>query len=247
MLKFFRKFRQGLFFGTHNRSSGSTVSKYILYALGEILLIVIGILLALQLNNWNEERKTRKLEKFTLSELKNALDEDQESLASVLFLYEKINSVATSITDRFKQTQQLSKSDIDSLGYFIGLPAFQFNLAGYKLAEDRGLDLISNNELRNSITTYYENQIRMTEYYFSSSEDYNKSWIDWIQQHFYPVAGEGYSPDLKPYDYEALGDHQKIIGNLNHYANSLKWMIGQLKRCQKLSKEIIDKIEAEIN
>jgi hypothetical protein len=50
MIKFFRKIRQRLL-------SESKFSKYLLYAIGEIVLVVIGILIALQINNWNEQRK----------------------------------------------------------------------------------------------------------------------------------------------------------------------------------------------
>lgn len=50
MIKFFRRIRQRLI--TENR-----FNKYLIYALGEIVLVVIGILIALQINNWNENRK----------------------------------------------------------------------------------------------------------------------------------------------------------------------------------------------
>ena len=50
MIKFFRKIRQNLL------SEGKT-GKYFKYAIGEIVLVVIGILIALQINNWNEGRK----------------------------------------------------------------------------------------------------------------------------------------------------------------------------------------------
>ena len=52
MLKFFRKIRQNLL------SEGNT-GKYLKYALGEIVLVVIGILIALQVNNWSEIKKIR--------------------------------------------------------------------------------------------------------------------------------------------------------------------------------------------
>lgn len=55
MIKFFRKIRHRLL--TENK-----FSKYLLYAIGEIVLVVIGILLALQINNWNESRKAFNLE-----------------------------------------------------------------------------------------------------------------------------------------------------------------------------------------
>ena len=59
MIKFFRKIRQNLLM--ENKTS-----KYFKYAIGEIVLVVIGILIALQINNWNEERKGLIKEKETL-------------------------------------------------------------------------------------------------------------------------------------------------------------------------------------
>jgi len=50
MIRFFRTIRKKLI-------EEDNVRKYLLYAIGEILLVVIGILIALQVNNWNEERK----------------------------------------------------------------------------------------------------------------------------------------------------------------------------------------------
>lgn len=69
MIKFFRKIRQRLV--TENK-----FSKYLLYAIGEIVLVMIGILLALQVNNWNENNKLRRLEKATLIEFSTALESD---------------------------------------------------------------------------------------------------------------------------------------------------------------------------
>ncbi len=62
MIKFFRKIRQQLL-------SENKFSKYLLYAIGEIILVVIGILIALQINNWNEERKLKQQQKVVLKAL----------------------------------------------------------------------------------------------------------------------------------------------------------------------------------
>ena len=66
MINFFKKIKQQLL--TENR-----FSKYLVYAIGEIVLVVIGILIALQLNNWNEVRKIRIQEIKTLKELRSDL------------------------------------------------------------------------------------------------------------------------------------------------------------------------------
>ena len=63
MIKFFRKIRQRLL--TENK-----FSKYLIYAVGEIVLVMIGILLALQVNNWNENRKEIERQKKLYANLK---------------------------------------------------------------------------------------------------------------------------------------------------------------------------------
>lgn len=62
MLKFFRKIRQQLI-------GEGQVKKYLFYAIGEILLVVLGILIALQINNWNEQNKNRQAENKALTDL----------------------------------------------------------------------------------------------------------------------------------------------------------------------------------
>lgn len=69
MLRFFRQIRQRLL--TENR-----FGKYLLYAVGEILLVVIGILIALQVNSWNEALKEEQLAKKYLKSLKSDLIQD---------------------------------------------------------------------------------------------------------------------------------------------------------------------------
>ena len=63
MIKFFRKIRQRLLFDNLAARRVEKLSKYLLYAFGEIVLVVIGILMALQINNANEIRKEKILEK----------------------------------------------------------------------------------------------------------------------------------------------------------------------------------------
>jgi hypothetical protein len=69
MFKFFRKIRENLI------STGKTVN-YLKYAIGEIILVVIGILIALQINNWNENRKLLSEEKHYYKNIKRQLTED---------------------------------------------------------------------------------------------------------------------------------------------------------------------------
>ena len=73
MLTFLRKIRRSLI-------EHGSVRKYMLYAIGEILLVMIGILLALQINNWNEKKKTSRTEHSILINLKKDFEANRETL-----------------------------------------------------------------------------------------------------------------------------------------------------------------------
>ncbi|WP_179345529.1 DUF6090 family protein [Winogradskyella ursingii] len=82
MIKFFRHIRQSLIM--ENKTG-----KYLKYAIGEIILVVIGILIALQINNWNENQKLRNQEIAYLNNLKGDL-QTQLNMLDVYIDYENI-------------------------------------------------------------------------------------------------------------------------------------------------------------
>jgi Family of unknown function (DUF6090) len=99
MIKFFRKIRQNMI--KENRTS-----KYLLYAIGEIILVVIGILIALSINNWNENRKDKIKERNYLIGIKADLLQDQNSLITLipkieirLNQYKKVDSTTINYSD----------------------------------------------------------------------------------------------------------------------------------------------------
>jgi Family of unknown function (DUF6090) len=82
MIKFFR----------HTRKSHlmeNKTGKYLKYAIGEIVLVVIGILIALSINNWNENRKNHKLETLALINLKAEFNENQRRLELLINIKQK--------------------------------------------------------------------------------------------------------------------------------------------------------------
>ncbi len=103
MIKFFRKIRQTLL--VENK-----FSKYLLYAIGEIFLVVIGILIALSINNWNDGRKKTNLKANYIESLKRDLsadlvyfktqiEQDSTDLAKMLSFSKRLsNSLATKDT-----------------------------------------------------------------------------------------------------------------------------------------------------
>lgn len=109
MLPFFRQIRQRLL--TEYR-----FSKYLLYAIGEILLVVIGILLALQVNNWNENRRTRNAEHELLLNLKEELITNQALLVEAISYSSKSMSGARRVVEIYQNGyKDHGSSELDSL------------------------------------------------------------------------------------------------------------------------------------
>jgi len=72
-MKIFRKIR-------HQLLRENIISKYLFYAVGEIILVVIGILIALQINNWNTERIKRNVENQYYQNIKRQINEDKQEI-----------------------------------------------------------------------------------------------------------------------------------------------------------------------
>jgi hypothetical protein len=96
MIKFFRKIRQNLL------QEGKT-GQYFKYAIGEIILVVIGILIALQINTWNEKRKDNKISQEYLQGITNDIKKDLEQIDTIINLQIESISLISSIDSVFTE------------------------------------------------------------------------------------------------------------------------------------------------
>jgi len=132
------------------------VGKYLKYAIGEIVLVVIGILIAVSINNWNEAQKNRKTEKLLL-----------QNVLSDLLVNEKIlNSSELKIDRQINETKlflELMRDDpIDSTLYKVKKLLFestevedlQLNLSGIKVVINNKIELIINDSIKSKLVQY---------------------------------------------------------------------------------------------
>ena len=148
MIKFFRKIRYNLM------ETGKT-GKYFKYAIGEIILVVIGILIALQINNWNELRKGGIEETKILKSLLEDFGETQTNLETSLEGYSKyMKRLETQINYFGYDKEFLTQGMKDTLlgTYYINTKIIQERLNG--LLSSENFQLISNDELKKLLATY---------------------------------------------------------------------------------------------
>ncbi|MDO1501195.1 DUF6090 family protein [Winogradskyella maritima] len=154
MIKFFRHIR-------YNLMSENKTGKYFKYAIGEIILVVIGILIALQINNWNEQRKINKEKAQLTKSIKAELEADVDMIKTYLSQTNYLDSI-------FKaERQKLSKmsQNKDSLVHFVRNEMFiymneftGFNNNTYNSAKSTGKLQIIDENLKNELFDLFMQQ-----------------------------------------------------------------------------------------
>lgn len=177
MLRFFRPIRKKLIEEDNFR-------KYLLYAIGEIMLVVIGILIALQVNNWNEERKTKNFEKEILYLIDQNLQRDELRLSEVL----SETKQAIEFTDRLIEQVALENYD-DDLNYWMGkiilFQRFKSQSSAFEVLKAKGIESITNKELQLALIAYYdENLFEVYQSLEDVENSFNTDWIPVIKQNF---------------------------------------------------------------
>jgi hypothetical protein len=153
MIPFFRKIRKTL-------ADDNKPIKYLRYAIGEIVLVVIGILIALSINNWNEGRKDRKIEISYLERLLSEVKKDTASINQNIQLADKLSAEYQNYILKM-YTKQKTSEDITNLLLSADLGSTAYNLqltdiAYTELVNTGKLDLISDNLLKSEIVMYYK-------------------------------------------------------------------------------------------
>ena len=242
MLTFLRKVRKSLI------DSGST-RRYLIYAVGEILLVMIGILLALQVNNWNENNKLRKYEISSLKDIKSDLLVSAENLK----LCNNTDSLFVRNYDIILAHIQNSKPYHDSLkDHFAELIEWAtptFSTGAYEsLKSSKGLDVISNNSLRKEIIFIHETR------YSINLDRYEREEAMVHQELMLPVFSDLFSyiwtesdKGAVPINYNDLLGNSKFINVLNltrkYRISSFFAERDTYDRIQKLVKQIDKEIQ----
>ncbi|RRQ50230.1 hypothetical protein DZC72_06610 [Maribacter algicola] len=247
MIKFFRKIRQNLLM--ENKTG-----KYLKYAIGEIVLVVIGILIALQVNNLNEQRKANDFEVKILKEIRNNLQTDLTEIREDLELMVDINKACLSVKNHLLTLDEPTDSLSVSSAILRVTPHFNPINSGYNLLQSRSVGIIKNDSLRNSISYQYDilypyyktyedergrfhalhSETQLLEY-FSMNYDINN-----------PSAYYGFYFDISKEDYQKLKKDSKFIKLLNAIAFENSTIQSRGKRVENSILELIDKITIEL-
>lgn len=170
------------------------------YALGEIVLIFLGITMAVWFNNWNESRREIQVELQSLTELRDALRQDLGDIkTNIKGFKNRVNAYQTLI-HYMEQELPLDDSLLQAMLYIQGFTFLVSNDGPYETLKSRGLETISNDSLRLQVATYYDldyDVLHTNER--EHREHYSNYMKPKIMEHFHLRDYE-----LVPLDYQAL-------------------------------------------
>ena len=248
MIKFFRHIRRTLI-------NENNMSKYFKYAIGEILLVVIGILIALQINNWNENRKANLEETKLLMDFKKGLEYDIKQMDSIKMHYERavwsIDTILIHLENELSYTDHLDSLFFNSTLLF---DSGGMTVAPYETLKSRGLNLISDKVLLDQIVNLYDEfnpwfltwESRYTNFLFEAQGSIYKSRFKdfWGGDHKdQKVIGA-----MTPYAYDELVNDDEFKHHLRTQRNLIGWLIYKpSERSQIEARKLLSLIDEKLN
>ncbi len=215
------------------------MKNYILYAIGEIVLIVLGILIALQISNWNDEKKEEKLAKEMLSEIETAIGGDLAEMDN--FLYSQKNVLQCQ--QIFDQWLSSDSAFPDSLSRYLQrifiATEYSVNSSGYETLKQEGLHRIKNDSLRNAIANLYEVKYPTFLKFIDIYERFLEGLIVHNQDHFNELSY--ISPTMRPRSDRALQTdevYQYNLKTLINFNQLLMFQAGQTRKDIEATQEL---------
>ncbi len=241
MIKFFRKIRYDLM-------NQNKTTKYFKYAIGEIILVVIGILIALQINNWNENRLKQEqlisVYERTLTDIENDVQELSVNLdyyTGIEYIFKRVinDSITPDLFDvglsriltTNAVTTTLNTTGINQLKVLNAKDSLSLKII--EVYDQMEMILISNLERRIN-----EENVDLAEIFRDNYDWYPEYISKTIMQDNSSKELQDYFLNSKEYRHRVISGYQLIY---NNYVNGLNLAIPRLKEIKEELKTVIEK------
>ena len=220
------------------------IRKYLIYAIGEILLISIGILIALNLNNWNQDQTAKAVEIKTLKEIYQGLSDDLKDLQVSLTFYRNSKNSSDILVSHFKNKLPYNDT-LDSHFGKLGLFAVLSVRTGpFETLKSRGMETITNDTLRLKIANLYDlNYKTIVDYQKIHIERYSEIRKIFIYKFKNLIAFESASP----INYEKLLNDIVFINTAKLNSDEVSYSIYAYELAEANCKELLSEIKQEID
>lgn len=258
MIKLFHKIRRSLLEGNKRVTAEpplGRLTRYLLYAMGEIVLVVIGILIALQINNWNEARKTKAFELQILQSFKDGLTQDLSDIDYNISRHRDGMRKGDIILSLLKSDQTYNLDSIARMMSDFMLPTrFMYSTSAFETLKSSGITVIENESLRNDIIAVYDSQYKFfLAYETAHVAEIERGYTEVLNTRFedsysFDLEHPDFRGKMKPLDFEALKSDQEFLYFLKSLRNRTHILIDfQYQKLRNKVVELSGNIEKEID
>lgn len=238
MLFLLRKIRRKLLMN-------NKVSTYLFYAVGEVFLVVLGILIAVQIDEWNEHRKLNIQQLELLQSLHSDISHNLKSLQTVI----NNDSVGHFRTAHILELVQKPDGQYhDSLQVYFAstgrFDVFQPKRMTYEVFKTKGLELISNSELRSEIIGLYDEVYSLNPWVLEVRKDIHFLSVTILNKRFMTY---GRASLRIPNDFEALKSDAEYINHLSYVTAENSNILGHYNSILGITKSVQKSIENELD
>jgi hypothetical protein len=217
--------------------------KYFKYAIVEIMLVVLGILIALQINNWNENRINNNKETAVLANIHKEFKQNKIQLDSVISQHKKVHLNCAKIIRQFPIKSKPQPAVLDSLAvqlwWSYGGITFNPSQTSIKaLASTSSFDIIKNDTLRDLliswndlITDYQEEELRSRDHIWDQYDPYLSKHFDW---------NFNFKDERNDFDALQTLEFEYLVKNRYDLINQILNTSGELQKVQETLDKIIE-------
>ena len=238
MIPIFRKIRKKM-------AEDNRPLKYIRYAIGEIVLVVIGILIALQINNWNQDRKDRAIEIQLLKNLRNSLVSDIQNQIEPIKKQTELDLANISDIKKFlDQSPTYNDSMNIKFNTLMYSKNFTYEITSYKALENAGLQMIRNPELKSKILKLYNMDYNEIQFSISNFMNNVIAFFRPNMRQLFFFLDNNRENGYTPVNYEELRSNRDFKNNLivcTENCTNLNESINEVKQKVESLISLIDK------
>ncbi|HQU55283.1 MAG TPA: DUF6090 family protein [Saprospiraceae bacterium] len=238
MVQFFRNIRRRLI-------ESGRVRRYLAYASGEILLVVIGILIAMQINNWNEDRKLSLALDSSLWEVREDLIQDTMELNRMIIIRKIDFEAQKKVIAVLEGSQPLTNTLYADLARVMLRRNVTLIRNGFDLINEIGLSKLSNISLRNALVVYYnKNQVDVANEVSDDNYEFENVWLPYVREHF---REWDFDEIAIPVEDSFILMDTYLLTTLKTNMNNLNGMLNALETAYFSASRLIQSIEAAIH
>ncbi|MDX1592207.1 MAG: hypothetical protein R3283_09595 [Balneolaceae bacterium] len=238
MITLFRRIR-------HKLIDSGSATKYLLYAAGEILLVVIGILIALQVNNWNEEKRLNQQIDSTLLVITEDLIRDEEAINETMLFLEGDLAAQENIIRTLEQGDTFAEQTYRDLGRVMLLRRTELTDNGYNLLKELGMNNLNDTELRDALYDYYERKAKIALREIQDDKvEFENTWIEYVREHF---RIWNFGEQAIPNDGSFIRNHSYFLTMIRMNLNNRESTLNAHEEALSANRELIQTIESRLD